>query len=87
MAPDHLNTANGRVTLALIGQKLEQIHGSVKEMQDVIGPISKHVAVCQDRWEHHDKEHDNLKKKGNLADIGSYVAALVSGVAGFLGGN
>lgn len=82
-----------RVTLAVLQNdvlhltaRVEMMHGDVlafqREERERLGEVEAHAVRCQERWEGHEAEHEDLRAKRWLADAVQAAGVVLAGVVG-----
>ena len=87
---------DGRVTLAVISNQIEniqtdvsEINGKIDNSNDQLNALNVKTAVIEKGQENFGKEIDNLQQKSNRNDafvvIGNMIVLMVASIANYLG--
>ena len=70
------NSGNQRVTMAILGEKMDNMQADVSEIKTDTKLNTEERIASKERWKAHDKEHSSIKAKSWVGDIGAAIAGI-----------
>jgi hypothetical protein len=88
MAATQPTDNNGRITLAVLGTKLDTVIDEVRGLRQEMTGVQAWCTESKTRWSQHDKEHADLEReisnKRNLGDVVTGALAVILGALGII---
>jgi len=80
------NPGPNEVALAVMQVQLSNVIMMVSQIEKDIRDLTKHTAVCAERWRQHAEEHKSLQNSSRMSDAGIFAwSGVAAAISYFLG--